>query len=145
MSPFAASRLGRTRASPSNPRFSAIARSSAGPAADGRPCAAGAGHRQLYACRQRLDRRHGPGGHWNDAYPFVRLHQPSAFYGVPSRNLGEDRIAHQLGVGRPRRERRCEQPVEADVDVPDESPLFQRYPELTVDHHLMENDLEVTR
>jgi hypothetical protein len=39
-----------------------------------------------------VDRRHGPGGHWNDAYPFVRLHQPSAFYGVPSRNLGEDRI-----------------------------------------------------
>ena len=21
-----------------------------------------------------------PGGHWNDAYPFVALHQPSAFY-----------------------------------------------------------------
>src|ERR1700694_4069794 len=39
-----------------------------------------------------VDRRHGPGGHWNDAYPFVRLHQPSAFYGVSSRNLGEDRI-----------------------------------------------------
>ncbi|MFL6206887.1 MAG: NAD(P)-binding protein [Acidimicrobiales bacterium] len=39
-----------------------------------------------------VDRRHGPGGHWNDAYPFVRLHQPSAFYGVASRNLGEDRI-----------------------------------------------------
>jgi hypothetical protein len=39
-----------------------------------------------------VDRRHGPGGHWNDAYPFVRLHQPSAFYGVPSRNLGADRI-----------------------------------------------------
>lgn len=39
-----------------------------------------------------VDRRYGPGGHWNDAYPFVRLHQPSAFYGVPSRNLGEDRI-----------------------------------------------------
>ncbi len=38
------------------------------------------------------DRRHGPGGHWNDAYQFVRLHQPSAFYGVPSRTLGEDRI-----------------------------------------------------
>ena len=31
-----------------------------------------------------VDRRHGPGGHWNDAYPFVRLHQPSAFYGVNS-------------------------------------------------------------
>ena len=39
-----------------------------------------------------VDRRHGPGGHWNDAYPFVRLHQPSAFYGVNSRKLGEDRI-----------------------------------------------------
>ena len=39
-----------------------------------------------------VDRRHSPGGHWNDAYPFVRLHQPSAFYGVNSRSLGEDRI-----------------------------------------------------
>lgn len=39
-----------------------------------------------------VDRRHGVGGHWNDAYPFVRLHQPSAFYGVASRNLGEDRV-----------------------------------------------------
>jgi len=39
-----------------------------------------------------VDRRHSPGGHWNDAYPFVRLHQPSAFYGVNSRNLGEDRV-----------------------------------------------------
>jgi hypothetical protein len=39
-----------------------------------------------------VDRRHAPGGHWNDAYPFVRLHQPSAFYGVASGNLGEDRI-----------------------------------------------------
>jgi NAD(P)-binding Rossmann-like domain len=39
-----------------------------------------------------VDRRHGPGGHWNDAYPFVRLHQPSAFYGVNSRILGSDSI-----------------------------------------------------
>ncbi len=39
-----------------------------------------------------VDRRHGPGGHWLDAYPFVRLHQPSANYGVTSRRLGEDRI-----------------------------------------------------
>jgi hypothetical protein len=38
------------------------------------------------------DRRHAPGGHWNDAYPFVRLHQPSAFYGVNSLPLGQDRI-----------------------------------------------------
>ena len=35
-----------------------------------------------------VDRRHAPGGHWNDAYPFVRLHQPSAYYGVCSRGLG---------------------------------------------------------
>ncbi len=35
-----------------------------------------------------VDRRDKPGGHWNDAYPFVRLHQPSAFYGVNSRELG---------------------------------------------------------
>lgn len=39
-----------------------------------------------------VDRRHGPGGHWLDAYPFVRLHQPSAYYGVESRSLGRDRI-----------------------------------------------------
>ncbi|HEV2475565.1 MAG TPA: hypothetical protein VGX22_03425, partial [Candidatus Dormibacteraeota bacterium] len=39
-----------------------------------------------------VDRRHRPGGHWLDAYPFVRLHQPSAVYGVASRRLGEDRI-----------------------------------------------------
>src|SRR5690242_10343140 len=39
-----------------------------------------------------VDRRHMAGGHWNDAYPFVRLHQPSAFYGVGSRQLGSNRI-----------------------------------------------------
>jgi NAD(P)-binding Rossmann-like domain len=39
-----------------------------------------------------VDRRHRPGGHWLDAYPFVRLHQPSAYYGVSSRVLGNDRI-----------------------------------------------------
>ncbi|GLY97298.1 hypothetical protein [Actinoplanes sp. NBRC 103695] len=39
-----------------------------------------------------VERRHAPGGHWNDAYPFVRLHQPSAFYGVDSRELGNNRI-----------------------------------------------------
>ena len=38
-----------------------------------------------------VDRRHRPGGHWNDAYPFVRLHQPSAFYGVNSLSLGVGR------------------------------------------------------
>ena len=39
-----------------------------------------------------VDRRHRAGGHWLDAYPFVRLHQPSAYYGVASRRLGDDRI-----------------------------------------------------
>ena len=39
-----------------------------------------------------VDRRHRPGGHWLDAYPFVRLHQPSAVYGVASTRLGQDRI-----------------------------------------------------
>jgi cation diffusion facilitator CzcD-associated flavoprotein CzcO len=29
-----------------------------------------------------VDRAHQPGGHWTTAYPFVRLHQPSAYYGV---------------------------------------------------------------
>ena len=39
-----------------------------------------------------VDRRHGVGGHWLDAYPFVRLHQASSFYGVASTLLGENRI-----------------------------------------------------
>ena len=39
-----------------------------------------------------IDRRRAPGGHWLHAYPFVRLHSPSAYYGVNSLPLGEDRI-----------------------------------------------------
>jgi hypothetical protein len=39
-----------------------------------------------------VDRRHGPGGHWLDAYGFVRLHQASAFYGVASTLLGGGRV-----------------------------------------------------
>ena len=39
-----------------------------------------------------VDRRHAVGGHWLDAYPFVRLHQASAFYGVASTLLGDGRI-----------------------------------------------------
>ena len=38
-----------------------------------------------------IDRHGKPGGHWNDAYPFVALHQPSAFYGVNSMPLGTHR------------------------------------------------------
>ena len=39
-----------------------------------------------------VDRRGAPGGHWNDAYPFVCLHQPAANYGVNSRALGTESI-----------------------------------------------------
>ena len=35
-----------------------------------------------------VDRRHAAGGHWQDAYPFVQLHQASLFYGVASTSLG---------------------------------------------------------
>ncbi len=48
-----------------------------------------------------VDRHHRPGGHWNDAYPFVRLHQPSAFYGVNSRVLGsgvKDQVGWNAGL-----------------------------------------------
>ena len=39
-----------------------------------------------------VDRRHAPGGHWNDAYNFVRLHQPSVFYGVESTDLADAQV-----------------------------------------------------
>ncbi len=39
-----------------------------------------------------VDRRAYPGGHWTDAYQFARLHQPSAVYGVNSRQLGDNTI-----------------------------------------------------
>ena len=35
-----------------------------------------------------VDRHARPGGHWNDAYSFVSLHQPAAYYGVNSLALG---------------------------------------------------------
>jgi len=39
-----------------------------------------------------VERRHRPGGHWLDSYPFVQLHQPSRFYGVNSTPLGQDSV-----------------------------------------------------
>ncbi|MBM4383376.1 MAG: NAD(P)-binding protein [Deltaproteobacteria bacterium] len=48
-----------------------------------------------------IDKHHRPGGHWNDAYPYVRLHQPSAFYGVNSKALGgdvKDRVGWNAGL-----------------------------------------------
>ncbi|KAH8176928.1 FAD-dependent pyridine nucleotide-disulfide oxidoreductase [Sarocladium implicatum] len=41
------------------------------------------------------DRRDAPGGHWNDAYPFVRLHGPSTLYGVESKELSDFHIEEQ--------------------------------------------------
>ncbi|MEM7282562.1 MAG: NAD(P)/FAD-dependent oxidoreductase [Pseudomonadota bacterium] len=39
-----------------------------------------------------VDKYAKPGGHWNVAYPFVTLHQPSSFYGVNSVELSRGRI-----------------------------------------------------
>ena len=36
-----------------------------------------------------VEKRNKVGGHWIDAYPFVKLHQPAAFYGVNSVILGQ--------------------------------------------------------
>ncbi|MEL6860634.1 MAG: NAD(P)-binding protein [Pseudomonadota bacterium] len=36
-----------------------------------------------------VDMHQKPGGHWNDAYPYVTLHQPSAYYGVSSKELSK--------------------------------------------------------
>lgn len=46
-----------------------------------------------------VDRFYKPGGHWNVAYPFVTLHQPSAFYGVSSRELSKGCI-DQIGLNK---------------------------------------------
>lgn len=47
-----------------------------------------------------VDRRAAPGGHWNDAYSFVGLHQPSAYYGVNSTEFGSrQRDAHGPNAG----------------------------------------------
>jgi len=49
-----------------------------------------------------VDRFAKPGGHWNVAYPFVTLHQPSNFYGVSSRELSKgtvDKVGLNKGLG----------------------------------------------
>jgi len=42
-----------------------------------------------------VDRRHAAGGHWQDAYPFVQLHQASLFYGVASTVLGSGALQQE--------------------------------------------------
>jgi cation diffusion facilitator CzcD-associated flavoprotein CzcO len=57
-----------------------------------------------------VDRHAKPGGHWNDAYPFVALHQPSAFYGVNSLPLGtlrKDTAGRTRGTTSLRAARKC--------------------------------------
>lgn len=44
-----------------------------------------------------VDENHQPGGHWNSVYPFVRLHQPSAYYGVNSQALGNEHSIDRSG------------------------------------------------
>ena len=39
-----------------------------------------------------IDKKEYPGGHWINAYGFVRLHQPSRFYGIASSKLEGDSI-----------------------------------------------------
>ncbi|WP_066531443.1 NAD(P)-binding protein [Erythrobacter sp. CCH5-A1] len=47
-----------------------------------------------------VDRHAKPGGHWNDAYSFVALHQPSAFYGVNSMAFASEAIdTHGANAG----------------------------------------------
>ena len=49
-----------------------------------------------------VDRYAKPGGHWNVAYPFVTLHQPSNFYGVSSSELSKgrkDQVGPNAGLG----------------------------------------------
>jgi hypothetical protein len=42
-----------------------------------------------------VDERAAPGGHWNEAYPFVTLHQPAPLYGLASSPLGDDAMDPQ--------------------------------------------------
>ncbi len=46
-----------------------------------------------------IDKHHKPGGHWNDAYSFVTLHQPSSFYGVSSRELSNGTV-DEIGLNK---------------------------------------------
>ncbi|TAD85013.1 MAG: hypothetical protein EAY70_00865, partial [Sphingomonadales bacterium] len=47
-----------------------------------------------------VDKHAKPGGHWNDAYSFVALHQPSAFYGVNSMAFASEAIdSHGANAG----------------------------------------------
>jgi hypothetical protein len=46
-----------------------------------------------------VDKEHKPGGHWNHAYSFVTLHQPSSFYGVSSKELSRG-VIDKVGLNK---------------------------------------------
>jgi hypothetical protein len=46
-----------------------------------------------------IDKEHKPGGHWNHAYSFVTLHQPSSFYGVSSKELSRG-VIDKIGLNK---------------------------------------------
>ncbi len=62
-----------------------------------------------------VDRRHAAGGHWQDAYPFVQLHQASLFYGVASTVLGNGAV-QQSGPEAGLQERARQSEIQAYYD-----------------------------
>ncbi len=62
-----------------------------------------------------VDRRHTASGHWQDAYPFVQLHQASVFYGVASTQLGSGAI-QQRGPEAGLQERARQSEIQAYYD-----------------------------
>ena len=84
-----------------------------------------------------VDRRYATGGHWQDAYPFVQLHQASMFYGVASTVLGTGAVQqHGSEAGLQQRARRAEIQAYFDEilhrrflgDGPRRLPLGERVP-----------------
>ena len=62
-----------------------------------------------------VDRRHTASGHWQDAYPFVQLHQASLFYGVASTVLGSGTV-QQRGPEAGLQERARQSEIQAYYD-----------------------------
>jgi len=62
-----------------------------------------------------VDRRHAASGHWQDAYPFVQLHQASVFYGVASTVLGSGAV-QQRGPEAGLQERARQSQIQAYYD-----------------------------
>src|SRR3954447_5660939 len=62
-----------------------------------------------------VDRRHAAGGHWQDAYPFVQLHQASVFYGVGSPVWGDGAV-QQSGPEAGLQERARQSEIQAYYD-----------------------------